>query len=111
MPTPLDSILKLEVPVVVRLAKRKMTAGEIVLLVPGSIIELPKDADDELDLMINNRQIGSGNAVKIGENFGVRISYVGDMAMRAEAMGETSAPGELSEAEELERMAAELAGA
>jgi flagellar motor switch protein FliN/FliY len=81
-------ILRLEVPVVVRVGERQMTMGEVLALVPGSIIELTKRAEDELDLLVNNKQIGSGTAVKVGENFGLRVTYIGDARERIKAMGE-----------------------
>ena len=88
MPGTLESrILKIEVPVVVRVGERQMRMGEVLSLVPGSIIELNKRSEDELDLLINNKQIGSGTAVKVGENFGLRVSYIGDVRSRIEAMG------------------------
>jgi flagellar motor switch protein FliN/FliY len=92
MPGTLESrILKIEVPVVVRVGERQMRMSEVLALVPGSIIELNKRAEDELDLLINNKQIGSGNAVKVGENFGLRVTYIGDVRERIEALGADAA--------------------
>lgn len=82
----LDAILRLEVPVIVRLGERSMTLREVMALVPGAIIEIPKLADDELDLMINNERIGIGTAVKVGENFGLRITAVGPSERIAEVI-------------------------
>jgi flagellar motor switch protein FliN/FliY len=89
----LRSILALEVPVIVRVGERMLTLGEVVALVPGAIIELPKHAEDELDLLVNNMQIGMGTAVKVGENFGLRISFIGDVRQRIAALGQEPAPG------------------
>lgn len=87
MPGVLETrILKLEVPVVVRVAERQMRMEEVLALSPGSIVELNKRADDELDLLVNNKQIGTGTAVKVGENFGLRVSFIGDVRARIEAM-------------------------
>lgn len=83
----LSSILRLEVPVIVRLGQRSMTVNEVLSLVPGAIIEIPKSAEDELDLLVNNKQIGVGSAVKVVENFGIRISYIGDLKERIAALG------------------------
>ena len=46
----LAQILKLEVPIVVRLGERIMDVSDVLGLVPGAIIELPKNAESELDL-------------------------------------------------------------
>lgn len=83
----LPTLLGLEAPIVVRLGERKMPLREVLNLVPGSIIELNKNAEDELELLVNNVCIGNGTAVKVGENFGIRISYVGDPSERVEAAG------------------------
>jgi flagellar motor switch protein FliN/FliY len=87
MASDLSALLRLEVPVIVRLGERTMTLNEVLGLVPGAIIELPKNADEELDLLVNNKQIGTGTAVKVVENFGIRISYIGDLKARIEALG------------------------
>jgi flagellar motor switch protein FliN/FliY len=83
----LAQILKLEVPIVVRLGARTMDVAGVLGLVPGAIIELPKNAESELDLMVNNRAIGCGVAVKVGENFGLRLTFLGDVRARIDAMG------------------------
>ncbi len=94
MPANVESILKLEVPLIVQIAQRSMPLKEVLLVVPGSIIELPKPADGDLDILVNNKQIGTGTAVKVGENFGVRVSYLGDLPQRIAAMGdESESPG------------------
>ncbi len=82
-----ERILNLEVPVIVRLAERIMMLSEVLNLSSGSIIEFEKSSDSELDLMINNKCIGKGNAVKVGENFGLRISHIGSVQDRIKAMG------------------------
>lgn len=83
---PLLHVLRLEVPLVVRLGERTMSVAEVTRLIPGAIIELPKSAEAELDLLCNDRQIGSGTAVKVGENFGIRLTFIGDLAQRLAAI-------------------------
>lgn len=87
MPRTLQSILRLEVPIIVRVGQRRMTLAEAVGLSPGSIIEINKNAEDQLDLLVNNVPIAQGAAVKVGENFGIGIEYVGDVKARIEALG------------------------
>lgn len=86
-PKDVHAILKLEVPVIVRLAHRKMKLSEVLNLQPGSMVDLPKLADEPLDLMVNNKLIGRGTAVKVGENFGLKVAAVGDAAARIRALG------------------------
>ncbi len=87
MPSDLSSILSLEVPVIVVLGERRMKVADVLALVPGAIVELPKGAGEELSLLVNNKQIGTGTAVKVGENFGLRITYIGDVKSRIAALG------------------------
>jgi flagellar motor switch protein FliN/FliY len=85
----LSSILRIEVPIIVRVGERRMTVAEAAALTPGAIIELPKRADEQLELLVNNIPIGQGQAVKVGENFGIGIEFVGDVRARIEALGGT----------------------
>jgi flagellar motor switch protein FliN/FliY len=85
--TSLQRILWIEVPVIVRLARREMPLREILQLTPGSVIELFKPADEHLDLLTNNHCIGHGTAVKVGEHYGVRLTKVGTIEERVQAMG------------------------
>ncbi len=88
----LEAILALEVPVIVRIAERTMALDEILAMAPGAIIELPKAADAELDILVNNKPIGTGVAVKVGENYGLRVSYIGDLGQRIKALGRPAPP-------------------
>jgi flagellar motor switch protein FliN len=83
----LGRIMRIEVPVIVKLAECKMPLARIVALNTGAIIEFEKPADAPLDLMINNKCIGLGQAVKVGENFGLRITQVGTLREKIEALG------------------------
>lgn len=95
MPAPIDTIHGLEVPIVVLLGERQMTVTGVLALAPGAIIELPKPAEDELDLLVNNRKIGQGTAVKLGENFGIRITHIGDEADRIDAINEDESAADM----------------
>ncbi len=90
MPTSIELILKLEVPLIVQIARRTMTLEEVMSMTPGAIIELPKSAADELEILVNNKEVGMGNAVKVGENFGVRVSSIRGLEQRITAMGASS---------------------
>lgn len=80
-------LLKIRVPVIVRLAERRMSIAAARKLSLGMIIEFNKHVDDPLDLLINNRLIGRGETVKVGERFGLRISAIDDAAARIKSLG------------------------
>lgn len=97
MSSDLQSILELEVPIIVRVANRDMSMDEVIEWMPGAIIDLCKSSEDELELMVHNVPIGLGRAVKVGENFGIRLTFVGDLKAKIEAMsGRSSLPIEES---------------
>ncbi|MBC8106043.1 MAG: FliM/FliN family flagellar motor switch protein [Anaerolineae bacterium] len=85
----LQRILRLQVPVIVRLAERKLSLSEVLRLGVGAIIEFSKNSDEPLELLINNKPIGLGVTVKVGENFGLKISQIGDVKQVIRTMGET----------------------
>jgi flagellar motor switch protein FliN/FliY len=78
-PEELHRILKMQVPVIVKLAERRLQLSEIMRLGAGAIIEFSKRSDEPLELLVNNKAIAAGETVKVGENFGLRITQVGDL--------------------------------
>jgi flagellar motor switch protein FliN/FliY len=85
---PLKRILAIRVPVIVRLAKRNMRLSEVLHLSAGSIVEFDRPFDAELDLMVNNQVIGTGQAVKAGEKFGLRIVNIRTVREKINALAE-----------------------
>lgn len=83
----LKRILRLEVPVIVKLAERKMLLSEVMRLGVGAIIEFVKSSDEPLELLVNNKTIGVGETVKVGENFGLRITQIGDVKQIITSLG------------------------
>jgi flagellar motor switch protein FliN/FliY len=75
----LHRILRMEVPVIVKLGDRKLMLSEVMRLGVGAIIEFSKRSDEPLELLINNKVIAMGETVKVGENFGLRITQIGDV--------------------------------
>ena len=84
----LRRILQLEVPVIVKLAERKLTLAEVMRLGQGAIIEFSKASDEPLELLVNNKTIGLGEAVKVGENFGLKLTHVGDVKQIIRTLGD-----------------------
>ena len=70
------SLLRIEVPVVVTLAEKRQPLGRIIEIGPGSIIQFEKSCEEMLDLSVGDRPIASGEAVKVGDKFGLRITSI-----------------------------------
>jgi flagellar motor switch protein FliN len=68
------SLLRIRVPVVVTLAEKRQSLERIVELSPGAIIQFEKSCEEMLDLSVANCRIACGEAVKVGDKFGLRIT-------------------------------------
>lgn len=75
-------LMQLEVPVTVSLAEKKIELGQLLKLYPGALITFPKPCDDMLDMYVNNQLFARGEAVKIGEKFGLKINEIGAEVVR-----------------------------
>jgi flagellar motor switch protein FliN/FliY len=74
MPTFARGLMRISVPVQVKLASQRKSIQEIVELGPGSIIKFEKTCDEPLEVVIGDRTIAHGEVVKVGDKFGVRIA-------------------------------------
>ncbi|TWU13511.1 Flagellar motor switch protein FliN [Symmachiella macrocystis] len=79
---PLARIRGINVPVIVKLAERRIEIDELLHLCPGTIVSFDKPCEDLLELMVSNQMYARGEAVKIGEKFGIKISEVGYVPRR-----------------------------
>ena len=82
----MQRILGLSVPVSVTLAERYLDIETILATKVGTIIEFGVPFDSELTLNVAGHPIGTGQAVKIGENFGLRVNQIAGVRDRIEAM-------------------------
>ena len=48
--------------------------ARIIELGPGSIIQFDKPCEDLLELEVGGHKIGKGEAVKVGDKFGLRLT-------------------------------------
>ncbi|MEM1208019.1 MAG: FliM/FliN family flagellar motor switch protein [Planctomycetota bacterium] len=87
MKTEVRQILELDVPVIVTIGQRRMSIDDVLALGPGAILDLDKESDEPLELRINNKVLATGQAVKLGENFGIRIEQVASKETRVQALG------------------------
>jgi flagellar motor switch protein FliN/FliY len=83
----LQRILGLSVPVAVVLAESERSIQAILDIKFGTIIEFDVPFDSDLVLYAADRQIGNGQAVKVGENFGLRVNQIGTVRERINALG------------------------
>lgn len=70
------SLLRIPVPVSVTLAAKRQSVQQVLELVAGSIIHFDKACDGPLDVEVNGHCVAQGEAVKVGDKFGIRVQSV-----------------------------------
>jgi flagellar motor switch protein FliN len=72
----LGFVMDVPVEVTVEIGRRSMKIAELLRIGPGSVLELDKAAGEPLDVYVNNRRIARGEAVVVGDRYGVRLTEV-----------------------------------
>lgn len=72
----IDLILDVPLEISVVLGRTKKNVGDILNLGTGSLLELEKLAEEPVDILVNGKQIATGEVVVVNENFGVRITAI-----------------------------------
>ena len=65
-----------EVEVTLEIGRRRMRIADVRKLGPGQTLELDKQAGEPLELFVNGRLIGRGEAIVVGDRYGVRITEI-----------------------------------
>jgi flagellar motor switch protein FliN len=81
-PENLDLILDIDMPLTVRFGEATVTIDALSRLGPGSLVELSRQPDDPVDLLINGRLVARGEVVVVSGNYGVRVIQVVSAAER-----------------------------
>jgi flagellar motor switch protein FliN len=69
----MDRILDIKLELVVKIGTLNMKFKDVLDLFPGSVLEIDKNADGPLELVIGNKKLAEGEVVTVGENLGLRI--------------------------------------
>ena len=72
----LSFVMDVPVELTIELGRKITKIGEVLRLGPGSILELNKANGEPLDVYVNNRLIARGEAVVVGERYGIRLTEV-----------------------------------
>jgi flagellar motor switch protein FliN len=76
LPTYTRSLLRIRIPLVVTLAHKRQPLTRIVELGPGSIIQFDKSCEEMLEMSAGGLPIAEGEAVKVGDKFGLRVTSI-----------------------------------
>ncbi len=69
-------VMDVPVELTIELGRKQVKIGEILRLGPGSVLELDKANGEPLDVYVNNRLVARGEAVVLGERYGIRLIEV-----------------------------------
>lgn len=72
----LELIMSVPIQITVELGKTKKKIKDIAELTVGNIVELNRQAGDQVDVMANGRLIAKGDVVVVDDNYSVRITEI-----------------------------------
>lgn len=81
-PKNLELLLDVDMPVSVKMGSAKLFLKDILGLGPGNIVELEQNADEPIELLINDKVIARGEVVVVDGYFGFRIKEIVSKAER-----------------------------
>ena len=71
-----QAVLSIKTPVSVTLARKRVSLDRIVNLVPGAMLSFEAHCDEPLTLEAGGKPIATGETVKIGDKFGLRVREI-----------------------------------
>lgn len=74
LPSYARSLLRIQVPVVVTLATTRQPVSRVLDLAPGTILHFSRAYDEPLNVSVGGCEVAVGEAVKVGDKFGLRIT-------------------------------------
>jgi flagellar motor switch protein FliN/FliY len=72
----LELLRDVEVEVTLEIGRKRMRIGDLLKLGTGQVLELDKSAGEPLEIMVNGRVIGRGEAVVVGDRYALRITEI-----------------------------------
>jgi flagellar motor switch protein FliN/FliY len=75
-PTNLQLVMDVELNVSLRFGQCQLPLREVLDLASGSVIELDRDVDDPVELLLDGKVIARGEAVIVDGNYGLRVTEI-----------------------------------
>lgn len=83
----LDFLYDIPLDISVEVGRSKIKLKDLLKMGEGYVLELDKLAGEPLDLYVNSKLIAKGEAVMVGDKFGIRLTDVVSTADRLENLG------------------------
>ena len=75
-PVNLDLLMEVELAVTLRFGRRQLLLREILDLNPGAVIDLDRQVEEPVDMLLDGRVIARGELVVLEGNYGLRVTEV-----------------------------------
>ncbi len=72
----LGLVMDVELEVTLRFGQRQLSLREVMDLASGSVVELDREVDEPVELILDGRVIARGEAVIVDGNYGVRVTEI-----------------------------------
>ena len=76
VPRNFELLLDIPLEVMVEIGRARLPLSALLQLGAGSVIELAKATGEPLDVFVNGKAVARGEAVMVGDKFGVRLTDV-----------------------------------
>lgn len=87
LPRDLDFLFDVPLQISVEVGRARILLKDLLQMGEGYVVELDKLAGEPLDLYVNSRLIARGEAVRVGEKFGIKLTEVVSPSDRIEKLG------------------------
>ena len=82
----LGLLMDVELGVTLQFGCRQATLREVLELATGAVLELDREIQEPVDLLLNGRVIASGEVVVIDGNYGLRVTEVASAQQRIDSL-------------------------
>ena len=72
----IERVLDVPLAVTLRFGQRQLTLREVLALGTGSLVELDRQVEEPVDLVLGDRLIARGEVVIVDGNYGLRVTEV-----------------------------------
>ena len=72
----LDMLRDVQVEITLEIGRKRLRIADVLRLTTGQTLELSKAAGEPLDILVNGRLLGRGEAIVMGDRYGVRITEI-----------------------------------
>jgi flagellar motor switch protein FliN/FliY len=82
----MDLLLDVDLPVSISFGKTQLPLKDVLKLTTGSIVELNRGVNDQVEVLVNQCLIARGEVVVVEGNYGVRIQQIASRQDRLRSM-------------------------